>query len=255
MSGSTGMAVFSLIWINFSRISRSKIFRVVITMNIHVLTYTTPHRKTYDVLCLLKARGYDSVSVWAVPMHYVKKYTPTVPHRPDGVPVRSQAYISRFGYAYKELDSYAQIPPTGKEDLFLLCGGGILERDFCAARTIINSHGGYIPYARGLDSYKWAIYLGLPVGVTTHIIGTELDAGEIIERKKVELLQTDTFHTLAQRAYELETCMLVDAIEKAGGEHIYIKGESEPFRRMPHALEAELYQKFEAYPYKSQRDL
>lgn len=211
---------------------------------IHVLTYTAPHRKTYDVLCLLKARGYQDVSVWAVPMSYVKKYKPAVPHRPDAVPVDSQAYIRNLGYAYTEIASYAAIPPTEKNEVFLLCGGGLLPDGFYAQHTIINSHGGYIPYVRGLDSFKWAVYLGLPLGVTTHIIGEEVDAGEIIERRELEITPSDTFHTAARKSYEMEVHMLVDAIEKAGCAHTYIKGESELFRRMPHALEKELYGKF-----------
>lgn len=211
---------------------------------IHVLTYTTPHRKTYDVLCLLKARGYQDVSVWAVPMSYVKKYRPTVPHRPDSVPVDSQAYIENLGYAYTEIKTYADIPSTEKDEVFLLCGGGLLAEDFSASHTIINSHGGYIPYVRGLDSFKWAVYLGLPLGVTTHIIGEEVDAGEIIDRCKLEIKPTDTFHTAAQRSYEMEVRMLVDAIERVGCEHIYVEGDSDLFRRMPRALENELYSRF-----------
>lgn len=214
---------------------------------IHVLTYTTPHRKTYDVLCLLKARGYQDVSVWAVPMSYVKKYKPTVPHRPDDVPVDSQTYIGNMGYAYTEIKTYADIPPTRKDEVFLLCGGGLLTDSFTASRTVINSHGAYIPYVRGLDSFKWAVYLGLPLGVTTHIIGKEVDAGEIIERRRLEIERTDTFHTAAQKFYELEVRMLVDAIEKAGCPHTYMKGTSDLFRRMPHALESELYSRFACY--------
>ena len=42
--------------------------------NIGVLTYNVPHKKTYDVLCLLKASGYENVKVYAMPMKYKKKY-------------------------------------------------------------------------------------------------------------------------------------------------------------------------------------
>lgn len=35
---------------------------------------------------------------------------------------------------------------------------------------IINAHPGYIPVVRGLDSLKWAIVEGLPIGVTTHLL-------------------------------------------------------------------------------------
>lgn len=214
---------------------------------INILTYTMPHRKTYDTLCLLKAKGYDDVSVWATPMSYVKKYTPIVSHRPNHVPVEDQEYIMKFGYRYTEIREYSEIESSGKDDVFLLCGGGILRGEFIFNHTVVNAHSGYIPYVRGLDSYKWAVYLGLPIGVTTHIIGKEVDAGEIIERCKIKVNENDTFHTVAQRVYEAEVCMLVDAVNKVHDEHKYIKGEPEIFRRMPNDLELGLYKKFEEY--------
>lgn len=50
-------------------------------MMVNILTYTVPHRKTYDVLCLLKALGYDDVTVWMMPMAYQKSFTPLINHR------------------------------------------------------------------------------------------------------------------------------------------------------------------------------
>lgn len=219
---------------------------------IHVLTYNTPHRKTYDTLCLLKARGYTDVSVWATPMSYVKKYTPIVLHRPAYVPVDSQAYITKLGYSYNEIHDYSEIVTPAEDDVFLLCGARIMSAGFLAARTVINSHSGYIPDVRGLDSYKWAVYLGLPIGVTTHIVGEEVDAGEIIDRRKIVVGKNDTFHTVAQRVYETEVCMLVDAIERIYCQHESIHSKTELFKRMPNVLEEKLYQKFEQYKHKSQ---
>ena len=37
---------------------------------IAVLTYNQPHRKTYDTICLLKAKGYENVVVYAQEMTY-----------------------------------------------------------------------------------------------------------------------------------------------------------------------------------------
>lgn len=47
-----------------------------------VLTYPIKHRKTYDVLSLLKANGYKDVKICAVPFHYQKKF-PLIQHRPE----------------------------------------------------------------------------------------------------------------------------------------------------------------------------
>ena len=52
-------------------------------MLIGVLTYNIPHRKTYDTLCLLKARGYKDVIVFAMPLHYKKQFKPLYEHRPQ----------------------------------------------------------------------------------------------------------------------------------------------------------------------------
>lgn len=97
---------------------------------------------------------------------------------------------------------------------------------------------------RGLDSFKWAVYEGLPLGVTTHIIGNEVDAGEIIERKLVPVSATDTFHTVALRSYELEIRMLVDAIERLDDNREYLTADSPVRKRMPHDIESKLYERF-----------
>lgn len=50
---------------------------------IAVLAYPVKHRKTYDVLSLLKANGYTDVNVYAIPFHYQKKKQPLIQHRPE----------------------------------------------------------------------------------------------------------------------------------------------------------------------------
>lgn len=53
--------------------------------DVAVLTYNQKHRKTYDTLCLLKAKGYQKVTVYAQPMTYRKKRFPLINHRPDQI--------------------------------------------------------------------------------------------------------------------------------------------------------------------------
>ena len=40
----------------------------------------------------------------------------------------------------------------------LIGGAGILPKKLVNSMKIINSHPAYLPYVRGLDSLKWAIY-------------------------------------------------------------------------------------------------
>ena len=59
-----------------TQISASTLFwRSVMKKNtsIAVLTYPIKHRKTFDVLSLLKTNGYDNVMVCAIPFHYTKR--------------------------------------------------------------------------------------------------------------------------------------------------------------------------------------
>lgn len=215
------------------------------THKIGVLTYNQKHRKTYDTLCLLKVRGYENVTVFAQAMTYVKKSYPLVSHRPElimDIP-NPKELCHHLGYEYRE----GNFEDAIKEDdaIYLLCGAGLLPESFVKSHRIINSHPGYSPYARGLDAYKWSIYYGLPLGVTTHYLGEHIDAGEVIERRQIFIKQYDTFHLVAQRIYENEVDMLVNAIQKADDEHEYIIPDNEVFKRMDKEKEKTLFDKFE----------
>lgn len=154
---------------------------------------------------------------------------------------------SNLGFDFKmgSIDSFEI-----EEDRIVLIGGaGILEESFIKDHKVINSHPGYIPEVRGLDSLKWAIVENKPIGVTTHLIGDYVDAGLVIERRVIDVYLTDTFHALAQRVYENEVSMLVEAIEKIGKtEPEMIKpADSELHKRMPKEIEQGLLDAFEIY--------
>ena len=52
---------------------------------VFVIAYDCPHRKTYDVLTLLKSFGYKNVTVFTSPMTYKKTFIPLLQHRPNTV--------------------------------------------------------------------------------------------------------------------------------------------------------------------------
>ena len=213
---------------------------------IGVFCYNVPHRKTYDVLCLLKAKGYQEVRVYASPLHYEKKFQPIYSHRPavpECVP-EPRTICVNFGYKYTEgmIDDFN----ISTDEILLICGASIIPEKIVKEHTIINAHPGYIPYCRGLDAYKWAIYEGKPIGVTTHLLGKYVDAGEVIERRIIPVYFNDTFHSVAQRVYENEVSMLVEAIEKIDEKHEMILPENYPIhKRMPHTYETRLLERFD----------
>lgn len=213
-----------------------------------VLTYNVPHRKTYDVLCLLKSKGVKHVLVFAVPMHYQKTFVPFYEHRPSLCQmIMTEEVCRNFGYDYMCSERYEDIPVEGTTPL-LVCGAGIIPQDIIKKYAVINSHPGYVPLARGLDALKWAIIENKPIGVTTHLIGGEIDAGEVIQRKIVPVYKNDTFHAVAQRVYEYEISMLVDSLKLMGEDHYYFEaGDNVLHKRMPPSIECNLLDAFGKY--------
>ena len=174
----------------------------MIAKNIIVLSYTEAHRKTYDTLLRLKAKGYGDVTVYARPYHYKKIYKPLIEHRPVSYGFGTKELCQNLRYGYEEFDEV--YPTFDTKKVILIAGAGIIPREVIKSNVIINAHPGYIPDVRGLDALKWAIVEDKPIGCTTHILGDEVDAGIIIERKEVPIYEYDTFHALANRVYEYE---------------------------------------------------
>jgi len=204
---------------------------------IGVITYNVPHKKTQDVLFRLQALGYDDVVCVAFPFIQREKFTPLVQHRITGpIDVHPSTLCMRLGYGYTEdvdLKRY---------DKVLIGGANILPKEVIGDSEIINSHPGYLPFVRGLDSLKWAILKGMPIGVTTHVINENIDGGLIIERRFVDVGYFDTIHSLGQKTYALEVEMLVDAIDNPN-RTVPEFGNYPPNKRMPHRLEVEMLDK------------
>jgi len=211
---------------------------------IQVLTYDFPHKKTQDLLFKLKLRGYKDVLVVATPWVQRKNFTPLIPHRflqaEDIYPLE---LCNKLGFNYKKVQSLNEL----ETDQYTLIGGaGIIPEKLTNSKKLINSHPAYLPYTRGLDSLKWAIFDGKPIGVTTHIISEETDTGWLIKRKLLPLHSWDTFHSVAYRQYEMEIDMLANAIEdlKTASLESLSNSYCQPQRRMPHRYEMKLINRF-----------
>ena len=213
---------------------------------IKVLTYNAPHRKTQDLLFRLKVRGYDDISVLATPWKERKNFKPLIPHRKfNTLDVTPSDLCKKLGYTFDEIEVDDL---HNSENTWILIGGaGMLPENVVNSGKVINSHPAYLPYVRGLDSLKWAIYEGEPIGVTTHIISKDCDAGRLIRRELLELYSWDTFHSVSQRQYELEIDMLVDSIEDVKTSKLIELSttKSEPKRRMSHSNEKRLMIRFQ----------
>lgn len=92
----------------------------------------------------------------------------------------------------------------------------IPQKVLAKIKRIVNCHISYLPWGRGSQPNVWAIVNGEPAGVTIHELTDELDAGNIIVQKAVNIFPDDTGHTLYNRLlntmYNLTVLYLDDLI-------------------------------------------
>ena len=203
-------------------------------MKIGLITYNRAHKKTYDLACMLKMNGYQVVLLM-VPFEERKARTPLIKHRSEGYCADPGLIAAEFNW---ELDTYGKV----ECDKYIIGGCNIMP-----GLKALNSHPGYLPYIRGLDALKWAIYHGVPIGVTVHETTDEPDKGPMYSRELVPLYFEDTFHSLAERAYQYEIAMLVDAIELDKPSVFETKTplSNTVHKRMPQHIERIMLQRFE----------
>jgi methionyl-tRNA formyltransferase len=218
------------------------------TQKVSILTYNVPHRKTFDTLSLLKAKGFNDVNIIAIPFHYLKKFQPHIQHRPSVVhEIQPEELCKNLGYSFQIQSSLDDLELSG--ETILICGAGIIPEHLIDNNRIINSHPAILPLVRGLDALKWSLYNGQPLGVTSHIISKEADAGFLIDQQKVEVQKFDTFHSLAYKLYELEIKMLVAALDSSFENLKELKPspDSKVNKRMSNEVEEELFQNINGY--------
>lgn len=221
---------------------------------IAVISYNTPHRKTQDVLFQLKAKGYQNVTVLALPfVQRENPFSPIYAHRPStALQIETGLLCTNLSFDFKEVNVYDinEYLNHNKTDFVLIAGAGLLPDELVENHKLINSHPGWLPKVRGLDSLKWAIHNQQVLGVTCHFVDSEADAGFLIEQKEVPIYSNDTFHSVAFRQYEMEIEMLIHSLElipKTRDFPSLSTTEFEATRRMPKAIEQNLMQDFEAY--------
>lgn len=221
---------------------------------IAVITYNVPHRKTQDVLFQLKAKGYDNVNLLALPFVYRENpFKPIYAHRPSkAIDVQPEELCNRLNYNFKTVtaDEINGWLNENKTDFIIIAGAGLLPDELVENHKLINSHPGWLPLVRGLDSLKWAIHNQKKLGVTCHFVDSTADAGFLISQKEVPVYANDTFHSLAYRQYEIEIELLTESIElipQMNHFEALSSVASEPTRRMPKAIEENLMNDFEEY--------
>ncbi|WP_226888968.1 dTDP-4-amino-4,6-dideoxyglucose formyltransferase [Pectobacterium aquaticum] len=76
----------------------------------------------------------------------------------------------------------------------------------------VNFHPGLNPYNRGWYPQVFSIINGFPVGATIHLMDTEVDHGEIIVQKEVEINISDTSLDVYRRIISVEKALIHENI-------------------------------------------
>lgn len=218
---------------------------------IGIITYDAPHKKTQDLIYRLVLNGNAKLHIMATPWIERKNFVPIYKHRPGkaiDVPLDYLCEQLSLGLTRLPLDDIPGFLEKMNFDHILIAGAGILPEVLAKQFKIINAHPGYLPYVKGLDAFKWAIYNGHPIGVTTHDISEKADEGLLIQRKEVPVYFEDTFHSVAFRQYEMEIELLANAVQIVEGNPVLEDLADDQYvasRRMPHHLELKMMAKFE----------
>lgn len=85
-------------------------------------------------------------------------------------------------------------------------GGGILHDGFIEAARgrILNAHDGPMPEIRGMNACEWSLLLGLPPGVTIHVIDRGIDTGPVLDHLPLAVHPGETIERLRSRCTVLE---------------------------------------------------
>lgn len=211
-----------------------------------ILTYDIPHLKTAQVLLGSYNRGFRGIDLLLMPFNKRPERTVILRHRPaqfEGPDPRSLANF--IGGSVFEYEKWPRL--QNNYDWFLVCGSNLIEPSFADSGKILNVHSGLIPSVRGLDSFKWAILHGQPLGNTLHKIDSRPDAGEVVCHLPTPVFPEDDLKTLAQRHYENEIWMLANFDSLLQKPFILALPENEPTMRMPVASESGMVRAFDDY--------
>ena len=126
--------------------------------------------------------------------------------------------IPSKNFASKEQWEEEIISHLNAQKIDLVCLAGfmrILSPHFfrLSPPPVINIHPSLLPKYKGLHTHERALEAGDKVaGCTVHFVTEELDAGDIILQREVQILANDTPDTLAERVLEVEHNAYPDAI-------------------------------------------
>jgi len=103
-----------------------------------------------------------------------------------------------------------------KPDVIINQTQNFLKKKFLSIPSVgvINRHNALLPRNRGRLSPFWVLYkCERETGVSIHFVNEELDAGDIIVQRKIEIEENENFNSLVQKCYEIASQAMLEALD------------------------------------------
>jgi len=212
-------------------------------MILGVITYDHKHLKTEQILNhLLLDKNINKIKLYGLKFKYRTPRKEIFRHRPE----------QNLGKHPKEFEINSKVTFNlwdGNKhihhecDYFIISGAGLIDVEQFNGR-IFNVHPGIIPICRCLDSFKWAIYTGKPLGVTLHIPSEEIDLGTLKKISYTPVMIEDTLSSLSIRHYKNEIDTLINFKNYININLSYNNKIERETKRMNSELEVEMIKRF-----------
>lgn len=128
--------------------------------------------------------------------------------------------VNHKDYKSREDFEKALLEKINDYDVDLVCLAGFMRIltptfiDGIPSNRLINIHPSLLPAYKGLNTHQRAIDDGQShAGCSVHFVVPDVDAGEVVIQKRVEILKNDTADSLAQRVLSQEHIAYPEAIE------------------------------------------
>ena len=189
-------------------------------MRIGVFAYNFHHKKTQEGLFHLLASGYKIECILAADPVELKFYQSKMRISPKGLfYFHPDAIAKRFSIPYHVVvhNSTAchDLIKKYNLDVGIVLGARILRESVIKSFKIgvLNMHPGLLPENRGLDTIKWAIINNIKQGVSCHMISREIDRGELIMKRPIDVYDDDTLLDIFLRIQNTEQTMMVESLK------------------------------------------
>lgn len=124
-----------------------------------------------------------------------------------------QTYKIKSPNGKKFLNELKEIKP----DVIINQSQYLLKKELLSIPKIgvINRHNALLPKNRGRLSPFWVLHKKeKETGVSIHFVEAELDSGDIIVQKKVDVDKKDNFNSLVKKSYQIAADAMLEALDK-----------------------------------------